>query len=244
MLNILVCAPDEGACDPVLNAITQCLRNAGNRGEIIARDGRVDRLLALVREFPATLLTLIETLQDDAHLAAKVSLAASAQAVNRENQLLLVLESLQQLVPFVNGDARPNGVIIPSAGMHANEPLIQGIVERACSAQPADSTSVTIKVGAGSRRLPLSDLIYVEACGKHICLYTPVQCFTVIGSLKEMKEKLGDGFLQCHRSYLVNRDHIRSADYNELLLHLSHDMAVPIARTQKAEIKSYMNGGL
>jgi len=130
MLHMLVCAPDVGECDPVLDTIADYLDGQSDRLEIVARDERVERLNGLAQNMPVALLTLIETVNNDPRLGNKLSFAATTQAVNKENQLLLVLESLQHLVSFVNMNTKPCGVIIPSAGMEVNETLLHGIVDR------------------------------------------------------------------------------------------------------------------
>ncbi|MGZ3883852.1 MAG: LytR/AlgR family response regulator transcription factor [Bacteroidia bacterium] len=64
------------------------------------------------------------------------------------------------------------------------------------------SNSVLVKV-------KINDIIYVQALGDYVNIFTPEKRHTVHITLKGVEEKLpGDSFYRLHRSYLVSLNHI------------------------------------
>lgn len=68
--------------------------------------------------------------------------------------------------------------------------------------------------------LPLSKIWYIEARAHQCILYTEAEEYTLSTSIGEMAEYLGSqrDFVRCHRSYLVNLQHISVIVKSELTL--------------------------
>jgi DNA-binding LytR/AlgR family response regulator len=61
--------------------------------------------------------------------------------------------------------------------------------------------------------LNMNDIMYVETLKRKILIHTLKRTYTVSDTMKQMCEKLeGEGFYQCHQSYLVNLDEIDKID--------------------------------
>lgn len=82
--------------------------------------------------------------------------------------------------------------------------------------------------GAAIHKLPLNDIRYVQADNIHIDIFTTNQRLTLRMTLKSFRDQVPcELFVQTHRSYLVNKQHITRITASELWL---GDEAVPIAR--------------
>jgi two-component system, LytTR family, response regulator len=58
-------------------------------------------------------------------------------------------------------------------------------------------------------KIKLKDIIYVQALGDYVNIFTPEKRHTVHITLRGMEEKLGkEKFYRLHRSYLVSLDHV------------------------------------
>ena len=56
--------------------------------------------------------------------------------------------------------------------------------------------------------LPISQIIYLES-KRHICVvYTATETYTVYEKLSQLLQRLPDSFVQCHKSFAVNMQHI------------------------------------
>lgn len=82
--------------------------------------------------------------------------------------------------------------------------------------------------------LPASRIWYIEASGHYCVLYTQEECYELRQSItaleKYLNERLEESspFIKCHRSYIVNLQHIASIVKNELIM--DNGKRLPISR--------------
>lgn len=89
------------------------------------------------------------------------------------------------------------------------------------------------------------NIIYCSAGGNYVDIFTwkndELERTTIRSSLKNIMDQLPDPpFYNCHRSYIVNMDHVESIKGNarnyELVLKIS-DISIPVSRSKGAELK-------
>ena len=83
--------------------------------------------------------------------------------------------------------------------------------------------------------VPFRDILYIESKGHHIKVCTPERSLITYEKLGKIEEKLGHGFLRCHKSFLVNMVHIRSFRTSEV--QLQNDELIPVSRSRAAAAK-------
>lgn len=70
----------------------------------------------------------------------------------------------------------------------------------------------------------VSDIVYMESFGKKVVIHTynprlGVKQDTISGySLMKLLEMVGDDFVQCHKSYIVNRKHIEQINKSDRVI--------------------------
>ena len=84
-------------------------------------------------------------------------------------------------------------------------------------------------------KIPMRDILYIEVYGRTSIIHTAERQIPTNRSLNELIKKLGDSFLQCHRSYVVNMEHVvKPIDASFLL---PGGKSVPITVDNKNRIK-------
>lgn len=87
-----------------------------------------------------------------------------------------------------------------------------------------------------TRRIPCREIQYVEVYGKTCLIHTGEEEIPTNRRLSELEAELSqDGFLRCHRSYLVNMSCILRPEERDFLL-LDHTR-IPIAVENAAKVK-------
>ena len=100
--------------------------------------------------------------------------------------------------------------------------------------------SIIVKSELGVRKVPLSSLLYVEARGRSViyCLQNGEQLTCISRFATVCSELLKNPeFIQTHRSYLVNMNHISSI--NAEGIELQNQKLVPLAQRRLAEIREH-----
>lgn len=78
-------------------------------------------------------------------------------------------------------------------------------------------------------RLPVSQIFYIEAFSHSVTVATEKGSFSVKQSISEMEKLLGDGFVRCHRSYLVALKYISRLSRTQVIL--DSGKVLPLSRS-------------
>jgi DNA-binding LytR/AlgR family response regulator len=89
------------------------------------------------------------------------------------------------------------------------------------------------------RRLKLGDILFAEAMGDYVKLYTPERFYAIHTTLKAVEQRLpADKFLRVHRSYMVAVDKIDTIQEGVLVIGRK---TVPVADAYRADLNRRMN---
>jgi len=89
------------------------------------------------------------------------------------------------------------------------------------------------------RRLRLDDILFAEAMGDYVKLYTPQKFYAVHTTLRAVEERLpGARFFRVHRSYIVALTKIDTIQDGALLI---NGKPVPVADAYRAALNKRMN---
>lgn len=105
---------------------------------------------------------------------------------------------------------------------------------------------VTVKLEDSLKKIPLSDLEYIEVINHTLIYHVKNESFEVYGQLKNIEIMLeNDNFLRCHQSYLVNLYHVLEV-HKENILVGTH--TIPLSKRKRKEfmtkLADYMGGGI
>lgn len=102
-----------------------------------------------------------------------------------------------------------------------------------------EDTAKTIFVKSDKKilRLGLETITHIEAYGNYIKIYEEKMVLTP-QTLSEFLEKLPDSFLRVHKSFVVNFNHLRLIDGNQIVL--QNDTKVTIGKSYRKEVLNYI----
>lgn len=103
----------------------------------------------------------------------------------------------------------------------------------------SDDEVFTVCEGSTVKMIPLKDILFFETSPKkhRIILYTDCERIEFTGSLQEISEKITEGFLRTHRSYLVNTEKIKEINYNSRELTLTSGQTCLFSRSMRHQIQ-------
>lgn len=103
----------------------------------------------------------------------------------------------------------------------------------------ANVNSVFIKLNEKHMRVPILDILYLEASGSYLKLVTAKGEFFLSQNLSQfMRKNPISKFLRVHRSYVVNMDCVDSFDQDFIYLGL---FRIPISDKHKSEFFSHIH---
>lgn len=151
---------------------------------------------------------------------------ALAKQVRRDNEAIQIV--------FVTGfpDYMAQGFEV-SALHYLMKPVRQdqlfAVLDRAAAAIRKTERFLLLPVDGETLRLRVSQIQYVEAFSHSVTVVTPSETIPVKLPISEMEKQLGDGFVRCHRSYLVGLRYIARLSRTEAIL--DSGKALPLSRS-------------
>lgn len=108
------------------------------------------------------------------------------------------------------------------------EKKVCSVLDRAAGNLKKTQRCGIFQVDGETVRIPFGEIVCVEAFAHTVELRTFSGNYRLGESISELEELLGDGFVRCHRSYLVSIKYIKKISKTEILL--DTDEAIPLSR--------------
>ncbi|MBR4866834.1 MAG: response regulator transcription factor, partial [Clostridia bacterium] len=83
------------------------------------------------------------------------------------------------------------------------------VLDRACQNLAYRLRSVLIATADGDVKVPLGDILYVEAQNVHLLIHTPGEVLRTRMTLLAMSRELDETFFKIHRSFIVSLKYVR-----------------------------------
>ena len=95
---------------------------------------------------------------------------------------------------------------------------------------------IEFKIGKEIYKVLLSDISYFSSCGRKITLHGNHQEYEFYESMKNIYDTLKDkGFVDIHKSFIVNRIYIKKAEYERVIL--NDGKVLPISQSKRPHIR-------
>ena len=106
--------------------------------------------------------------------------------------------------------------------------------------QEHKSSSYVLRTATSIDRIPYSHIIAFATQGHYIDIITDEQAYRQKISLKTLKQLLPENFIQCHRTLIVNINHVTKLDGKNL--YLTNQTVYPISRPYMESVQTaFMN---
>lgn len=87
------------------------------------------------------------------------------------------------------------------------------------------------------RLIPYSQIIFFESRNKKVYVNTGFEEYSFYDTLDNIESRIGDGFIRCHRSYIIAKSRIKKVMLSQNTVLLDTDYSIPLSRSYKSAIK-------
>lgn len=109
--------------------------------------------------------------------------------------------------------------------------------------QPDEKKVFIIEYNGGRNLIDYEKIYFFEAREKRVFLNTDVEEYGFYDTLDQLEDRLAEGFIRCHRSYLVNKSKITKVFLSQNRIVLEGEFEIPLSRSYKPAIKAYLEKG-
>ena len=102
--------------------------------------------------------------------------------------------------------------------------------------QQQEQRAFWVKTDYAEQKLPIRDILYMEAQNQNILICTAKESYSVRYNLSDYENELAqDGFFRIHRGYLVSLAHIKSIGKGEVTI--DNGDILPVSRSKEKALK-------
>lgn len=122
-----------------------------------------------------------------------------------------------------------------------NEVLTKAIRRALQNTTKKDPNLTIVKLGSKNYIINYQDIIYIETFNNNLVLHIKdSDNITIYSSLKDYAEKLPPNFLRCHKSYMVNMNHINGYEPHKFNVISGNEIPIPPKKYNEI-INTYKN---
>lgn len=102
------------------------------------------------------------------------------------------------------------------------------------------SESIFVKVDYRYVRVQLSEIRFIKGYGEYLQIFIEGRAnpLVTLSSFAAIKGSLSDNFLQIHRSYIVNMDHVQLIERGRIVM--DEENRLPVGESYKASFQEYL----
>lgn len=246
MLPVVICEPDKARRARWLDIVDELARKEYPSLRLQLLPGAQNELHRALTAQGGIMLVLLSVTQAMAGgIEGCIQLYASIMSRNRENYALICLDDARYLDEVLSRCLRPAGVLL----FPLREDLMRATLRRVFNdylslheSEPDERYMVVTSSGT-TQRVAYRDILYLEAQNKTLNICLRHHALTVRASLNELERTLPEGFLRCHRSYIVNCSYIERFDSAQMMLELTTGERLSVSRSCKSALLEALKGG-
>ena len=102
------------------------------------------------------------------------------------------------------------------------------VLDKAAARVKKAEQSILIDTEKGTERVPLADILYIEAFAHSIVIRTKASSLETKVGIGDIEKALDGSFVRCHRSYIVGLEHVRLITKTDIVF--DNGDTVPLSR--------------
>lgn len=187
-------------------------------------------------KIPVDMLCVDITMEGALELVKELRLAAPDTYI-----ILIASADISPLVYMRPTVAAESLMLKPLSEKQIEEVLREAVESYATRFYQPDLSRMFVVESGGERSLiDYGRICFFEARDKRVYLNTVSEEYGFYDTLEQLEEKLGEAFLRCHRSFLVNKDKIAHVFLSQNRIVLQGEFEVPLSRSYKPSVKEYL----
>ena len=184
---------------------------------------------------------------DEGSISKAVSIAAFIKLANRSCLIVLICDKDVNFNVFYRPSISPCGVICRPFSSQFFKAIFEEVVAELKRLKKEsqnqqnrivrDNDTLDVKIGGNYYSFFYRDILFFEAQTKKVVVKTFGQEISYYSSIESIAENLPPYFIRCHRSFIINTNHIKSAHFGENMIYLKDNSIIPISRSYKGDIR-------
>ncbi len=160
------------------------------------------------------------------------------------NGFLIFITVLKEMI-FQSSEVQPFDYLVKPVQEEYFEKTMERLFLSLQDKLSPEKVSLLVRKGCESNIIPFQDIICCEIIDRKVYLYLASgEVTSYYDRIENLEKKLDGRFFRCHRSYLINLNHLKS--YRNSIAYMADGKEIPVSRLRSKEfskmILQYMKG--
>ncbi|WP_407385720.1 LytR/AlgR family response regulator transcription factor [Ruminococcus sp.] len=196
---------------------------------------RQDELRAFLEHNPIIDIACVDVVADGG-----IDAAEHLRRKSRDMYLILLSDATVSPAAYIKPTIMAGSLLIrPLTAASVKQVFTEAIREyiRSIGAEDEPKDGFLIENREIKRLIPYSQIVFFESRNKKVYINTGFEEYAFYDTLDDIESRIGDGFVRCHRSYIVSKSHIKKVMLSQNTVLLDDDYRIPLSRSYKSVLK-------
>ena len=236
MLKVVLCGNSSSFVSELKSQLNDIFLKAGYQAKIVVASVSPQDLFDYIPEAAGIILYILNITYEGGKISG-IEIAKSIREKDRISYIVFFADSYESVSLVVNGTIRPSGYFVMPAKRQEMELVFGDIYRDYLNIQSKENNLFYVNLASTVYRIEYSKILYFEAFQKKVYIHTDNQRIGYYDSLSALEERLGDKFIRCHKSYIVNKEKIFKVSFSDMKIYMQNGAAVDISRSYKSILK-------
>ena len=150
--------------------------------------------------------------------------------------VIFVLENPADVTAIARPSIQVSGILFSPPQVDVLYKTIWEVYKEFSRAHKSKQPRFVVKSGAENIFINTGDIYFFEARAKKIAIKTLTQEISFYSNFDAVMEQLSEGFVRCHKGFVVNLQHISGVNWRGMELALSDGSYLPVSRSFKQAV--------
>lgn len=179
------------------------------------------------KKFNTIILSLNEVEEEHINLAMRL------RAERRVLFIVFVLRNPSDVSVVARPSIQVSGILFSPVKREVLNKTIWEVYSEYMRIFQGSQSRFVVKNGTEQVFISTDEICFFEAKAKKIALKTMSQEISFYSNFDAVMQQLPDGFVRCHKGFVVNIHHVRSANWRDMSLFLTDGSTIPVSRGYK-----------
>ena len=236
MISMLLSDPMEDEADNLVEKTGDIIARNTNEQIQIMDTAKLEDVPERLSELDKLDAAMVDVTSDDG-----IDLAKNVRLGHPNTEMMVIADTTISPMRYLNPEIRAASLLLRPLNEELLTSTIHGFLKPFFQEDTTEDFFQVEKRGE-LLRVPYSKIIYFEARNKKIYARLNSVEYDIYDTMDHLSEILPEGFVRCHRSYIVNHEYISMVKYAENLVVMRDDIVVPLSRSYKPAMKAVMGG--
>lgn len=166
-----------------------------------------------------------------------IEIARKLRGQYKDIYIVFITGHIELMHMVINQNIMPSGFLSKPVSENDIRMVLLEIFEYSKGGSKTAVDTLTVNTGSVVYKIRHNEIIFIESLNKKIYIYTETRRISCYGSLYGLMEELGEGFIRCHKSYIINKAKIKNIFMAQMYIEMSNGNRVAMSRTYKNAVR-------